>query len=553
MYHIFDQRSRQMVTLAVTMKRPRASQLRIARSEWNPKMLRAPPKSRDGQPTELEVLWADGRGMFHCSRSQFADWLGSQGEWEELVHVVPMDDPGYVPQWFSLPNGISVWFHAGGKMPDWEAPPAKDYGSMHPEAEKWSSLHYAFRKHLYDNGGKVQRPSDGRKVIFHRMPEEDQIAYVEHWCDDISDTHPDKNWLNYRRYQTTKWVREVSGNEEYSSDYLSDNDVRSGAPRKSHQVGPIGDVLRRRITKEEAEGTGGEIKMYETLPPLPPDEADHYTEHTTLARALRVAKVPLRVTRAVDLWAAPRDFAGLVAKAVKPLFEKHHGEDHDIEIGVQWKHYQKGRWVVRMKIGDSEKVYKMTIDSSPAIEQALAGLHLDEARVKLTISKKKHDYSGEFSVHKGAYRVLSFDGWLNARSRWGSAWGNLEVNLTSVMAHEMTHARQSAEGYWHGNVSLSRIKKNPLLYYLDDCEIEAYVRQIVTEAHLKEEPFSKILSNFVKWQADYPDRRLHADERRKVTQAYTDFYNAHFTGYSELPPEKSDVQASVAASLGIAL
>lgn len=48
--------------------------------------------SRHKKVVKLGVLWADGRAIaFFCSKECYWAWAKSQGEWGEVVQVVPVN------------------------------------------------------------------------------------------------------------------------------------------------------------------------------------------------------------------------------------------------------------------------------------------------------------------------------------------------------------------------------------------------------------------------------------------------------------------------------
>lgn len=285
------------------------------------------------------------------------------------------------------------------------------------------------------------------------------------------------------------------------------------------------------LLEGEGDEDGGEITVYETMPPAPREKKRFVT-----ARSKRRTRAE---TIKIDLWKLPSEMGKLVGDEIARRWSR-----KPKTIGFNWLRNRHNVMVVREK-GSGGGFHESEIPVPEDVEQAWQTLGIDRVEIKVVGKKSmrwKADCSGYFAVERGSLHVLRVQADLKQSEKFSALRRSFMAEFRHVCGHEMTHARQCVEGWWHGNVSKAQSDRQPLLYFLDKTEVEAHVRSIVNLARSWGDTFAKQLSNIVK---NFPARPLTPAEALRMRTVYTAWYNEHYDGWIEVMPKSKQRHASL--------
>jgi len=196
------------------------------------------------------------------------------------------------------------------------------------------------------------------------------------------------------------------------------------------------------------------------------------------------------------------------------------------------------------------------LEITPDVEDAFHALGIDEFRATVTLKQQakkiKSESSGVFSIQRGILRVLSVTFTLNSSLDYAIIQRVATNDGTAAIGHEMTHARQSVEGYFVSNVSQSERKRNPLSYYLQPIEVEAHVREIVNSARGWGSAFEKDLHIYMSYIRDVESGMVKADLDR-IQETWLHWYQTHYDDREELPVTPASVSRVAKVVLGLIL
>lgn len=258
---------------------------------------------------------------------------------------------------------------------------------------------------------------------------------------------------------------------------------------------------------------------------IPPYRPPAKTKRPGVRAVLQQRQAAGSAARRVDLFAVPKAITKLVLDYVK-----RHWPEKPKKIGFHWTRHRKGELVVR--VAKSGHFHEDSLALPRDLEEALRDIGIDDLQISVDLKRlpkreKVHSRGSQFGLQRSILRVLKLHLIVNNTLEFSKVKRHAMNRGTSVLGHEMTHARQSAEGTWSPNVSESEKRAHPLKYYLQPVEVEAHVREVVNKSRMWGSSFERELRTYLGY-AEETGRKLTKGEKAQITKVYTAWFEKHY-------------------------